>query len=453
MSQRSSFRVKSGIPWWLWLLMTVVSGGVIGAVVVSLIPVDAEAIYRDALVAYDSGEFSKVCRAAVELEQFPDYADKCRLVQGLELISHERPLKAVPLLKEAARNPEIRPLALAYAGQALMKSGEFLKAIEPLTSAIEADDTVSTSRVVLSNLLYELGAFDESLRVSAALLDRSIPELAATRRIRARIFEELGQYADAAAELQAVMELDHTDPSRGRTALLLMKNLNRTGDFSRSLEYAGIAEPPAQREAARAEALLGLGRIEEAVVAVQKAHDATASLREAPGGVGTEAVYDTRLALGRLALKIGKEKAVEILPGLREGLRERARDVNYHRMIADVAALAELPEEAKKYADTHERLNAVQDLYIALRAQVTSSRSDVEGRIRLAELAADLGHFEKSEFWYQAAEKVDQTMKSEIFRRKRARFTSGAARTGSTPGSIWDPTGLSEILERLRNPQ
>ena len=396
-------RVRGGIPWWLWLLMLVIGGGVVAATLTSVIPDDYEKYYQDALSGYEAAERAPMQLAIEKLEHAPAYARKRQMLQGMELMSLSRPLKAVPFLEEASQEPEIRAQSLAYLGQALARGDERLKAVGVLREAIQEDRTAPQPYLTLGGILYELGDFEGAIKELEVLLaSDENKEKSSAHHLYGLVLFELEKYAEAAVQFQAGLTEDPANSANARIAQKLVVCTLNTQEFEKALKFLDSVQPTPMKEVMRAEALLGAGDLDAAVTAIETAIKAQFS---------DPAAYKV---YGRIMLARGGNRAEEAMVALRGAIPVASRDVDFFRVIADVARAAGLGEEAESYEQNFAQLSALRERLRAQRDALQGELTDAAGRIEAGDLAAELQMTDLARFWYDAALRIDPQRSSVI---------------------------------------
>ncbi len=414
--------LKTGIPWWLAGAVIAVCAAVAMVAVLSVVPVNPDRVFQDALADYNyesisaaGGRKSGLVPDALRiLSEFPTHAGERQVLQGIQLIRELRPLKAIPVLESAARLPEVRPQALAYLGQAQSNAENYLDSVHTLRSSIQADDRIDAGYLFLTRVLYELGAWDEALDISDPFVIRRSADVADTRLVRSMIQGAMGRYADAAAELEDALAVDPQGRMNRKLAMFLMDYLNRAGEFRKSLQYVAMAEKSPQMQAIRAIALVGIGDLDAARDSVNAADQETAILNEERSGPGFEVNRDIRRALGAIAIRQGRDVAARVLDRLSTTTGTMGRDIEFMQIMAELAAVAERPDVAANYLREVAELTVRHERFAAQRQQVISNLTDVDGRILAGDLAMEMGDGSQASFWYTAAARLDPAAAARI---------------------------------------
>jgi len=375
-------RVSSGIPWWIWGVLLIIGGGIGISLLQKSIPEDPAVLFADAIAAFDNKDPQLIQENLQKLRAYPDFSGQQSLLDGMLLLSSSRPLKAIPVLDEAAKEPAVRPKALLYLGMAYAQAENPQMAISTFEAAIKDDENAHSARHSLAMLLQDILAWDESLQHLTFLAEKEYKP-AQILRTRGELRFELGQYEEAANDLEAAIKADKNDPTNSLKADRLVQSLLRTGDLSRAEEYAGLLDQPGAREKLVAEKLFAEGKTNDLMQSLERIR------RESPG--------DTRAALlmGKAMLQESSaEKAAVGLVIIRPILAYGSRNIELYQVAADLGRKAgdeTFVDLAQKNVD---RLTELNKEFDAALAEVIGTREGFLSRMRLAELAIETGRLE-----------------------------------------------------------
>ncbi len=399
----SQVRVKSGIPWWLWALMAIVTGAVVLATVINMVPPNPEKDYQDGLQAWEGGKLPPLRTAISRLEGNAAYAGKLEMLKGLELMANSRPLKAVPVLEKASENPEVRIQSLSYLAQALARGDRRPEALVVLEKAVKEAPENALPRKALAGILYEIGAFERSLEEFSSL-EKSENGLSADfYGLRGEMLMHMEQFSEAVVAFRAAIDADPNSASKSILIQNIANCLYRQGDFEGSLKVLDDLTPGPEKDILRAESLVGLGKLDE----VRKIVDAATSQTS-----NSDPRMTRKMEL-RLAVNADKEKAGPLLAKLRESVPMFSRDADYYSALAKLAALAGQDEESKVYLENEQALLAIQAEYKEKLKETIRNQNDGAARMVLGDLAADSGSYEQARFWFSAAGKADPSLAAE----------------------------------------
>ena len=124
-----------------------------------------------------------------------------------------KPLLAIPMLQDAAKDPEVRIQALSQLGNAYLRSGQRAKCIGAYETALQEDENADDVRLSLANVLKEILNWDDSLKQLKILQDHSFrPGI--VHYMAADIYLEMDQFSEAATEYEAALRADPTDADK-----------------------------------------------------------------------------------------------------------------------------------------------------------------------------------------------------------------------------------------------
>lgn len=401
------------------------------AVVTSLIPSDPAQLFQKGLAGFEQGSRAQLTAAITGLESEPDYKPELQLLQGLELLSVSRPLKAIEVLEAAAQEPRIRNQALSYLGQALARGDNRLKAIEVLDEAVRASADNPFPHYLLGEILHDIGAYERALQeLDLFTQGTSSPAPASaptggtpaasgttsndnTRRARAfglrgDMLIDLGRPKEAAVEFEKAISVSAVNPENSSYAIKRVQSLISAGALDEANKAIDGVDPGAAKDAERVILLVAAGEIE-------KASEIVAEGLKLPGADPS---------LQRLNAKVksrtDKATAEKSLSELRFAVPNLSRDADFFESLAEVAKLAERADEAAVYAENARRLRELKTKYHAQVAATSGDLKDAAGRIAAGDLAAEIGLYEPARSWYLMASMIDPSATEQIGERLQA---------------------------------
>ena len=435
-------RVSSGIPWWIWVLLLIVGGGIGFSLLQKSIPDDPAVLFADAITAFDKQEPMVIQENLQKLKAYPNFVGQQNLLDGMLLLSSSRPLKAIPVLQEASTEQAVRPKALFYLGMAYAQAENPLLAISTFESAIKDDENAHNSRQSLALLLQDLMAWNESM-VHLTFLAEKEYKPGQTLKTRGEMRFELGQYKEAADDLEAAIKADKTDPTNSVKADRLVQCLTRMGELSRAEEYAGLLDRPDARERLVAEKLFADGKTTELMQSLERIR------RESP--------TDARAALlmGKAMLKESSaEKAAVALVIIRPILVNGLRNPELYQVAAELGRKVEDETFANLAQQNADRLTELNKEYDEALVAVIGTREGFDVRLRLAELAIETGRFElagkvtdsmlrsdpdKGEQVFAVRQRLFEPV-PELFSTKTSTSPAAPEQAAAAPGGIPTPT-------------
>ena len=396
-------RVKSGIPWFVWLLMILVGGGVVIGLFASLMPVDPEKSFKDALAAYESKNSELFSSASKTVQSVAGYEKHTELLQGLDLLGKARPLKAVPLFESAAENPDLRTMALSYQALAMSRGEQRTAAIDVLQEAISSDPENPVPHGILGGILYELGAFQKAIPELLFTVEHSSnSEAAAAHSLRAGMLSDLDRFEEAAVEYEEALTRNPANPSNGMLGLKLLQCLNKSGQFEKTLKMIETADSSPQRDAIRAKALLEVEGSEEALKFIKTAFQ------------GEQQDSSLYTAYAEAMKSQPKEDIEKALPKLRQAMLRLSRDPDYFAAMAEVLKIAEANEEAALYEKNALQLQDSLSQYRQVRASVITNHTNATDRVRAGQLAGECGLYEQAQLWLTTAKRIDPSLQKTV---------------------------------------
>ncbi len=375
-------RVSGGVPWWLWTIMTIIIGGVGYSVITNSIPVDADQLYKDAMAAAGRNDGVTLKKNSELLKQFPDRVPQQKILEAINWMGTSRPLKAIPLLKEAAEDPASRLEALKLLGAAYAAATDRKSAIATFESVLKVDPDAHEARVSIARILVDCLAWEEALQHLNHLAEQKhlLPHVL---QMRAEIRMTLGQYAEAATDYEQSIAADETDPTNGLKATKLVQCFIHTANYKKISEYVDRVDNPQNGVVAKAEVHLSENRLNEALDVMDEIR------RENPYDAAVLCVY------GRVMRKHNTpEKAVEAVAVLRPALKMATRDVDLYRVFVELARAAGETELASLAQQNVDQLDVLEKEFNAALANVIRNRDGIEDRLALAGLAKQLERFE-----------------------------------------------------------
>ena len=263
-------RVSNGIPWWLWLVIGGFGLFVGVTVLQKTIPEDPKLLVQEGFDALSNGNVAVVERNVVKLRQYPEHAADTKLLEGMLYIGKSKPLLAVPLLREAADDPQLRVKALTQLGSALTRSRQRLEAIEVFETVLKEDESADDARLNLAFLYKDMISWDTSLQHLLVLKEHG-HSLGAVHQMLAEIYFEMGKFDEAAAEYKAAIEAEPASPANSQKASRFISSKIASGNLEGIEEFASMVDGPGVRAAAEAPVLAQKGDTDEALSSLDHA--------------------------------------------------------------------------------------------------------------------------------------------------------------------------------------
>jgi tetratricopeptide (TPR) repeat protein len=365
--------------------------------VVKSIPEDPKVYYENGLAALENDD-PVVGEASIQkLKEFPEYAAKQKLLAGMLNLGTAKPLLAIPLLEEAAKEPDIRKKALTHLGNAFLRSAQRSACISTYETLLQEDEDADDVRLSLANVFQGMISWEDSLKHLLILRDRNY-EPSIVHELIGDVYFDLGRSDEAAVEFEAAFRADVTDPTNARRALKVVRcaigkgNVQDLEDFLPSLDNASA------RSCAVALELVKENKLEEAIAGIENA------LEHAPGDAGLNRVY------GQIVAEMAsEEKAVEALKRLRRPLEFNCRNVKLFEVVVRLAGIAKKEKLAALAQQNVDQLKTLDEQFLVKLNEVIKTRDDIQGRLDLGDLALEAGRFETAQACYQSVSLIDET--------------------------------------------
>lgn len=404
-------RVSSGIPWWIWVALCVVGGGIGFSLFQNAIAEDPAKLFADAMLAAQNKDGKLIESNLEKLKQFPEFAGQQKLLEGMLMLNRSRPLKAIPMLQEASEEKAVRGKALMYLGIAYAQAEDSMMAIKTFESAIQDDENAFEARHSMAMMLNDMMAWEEALTHLNFLAEKEYKP-AQILKTRGDILFDLGKYKEAAADLEAAIKADQTDPMNSVKADRLIQSLTRLGDHEKVTEFVGLIDRPGANERLEAETLFAAGNTSEIFEVLDRI------LREAPNDARAAQIYAQTMLKQKTA-----EKAAEALVIIRPLVTSVTRNLDLYKSLAELSRMAGDDEVAGLAQQNVEQLTELNSQYDAALAATIRTRDEYEPRFKLAELALETGQLEQAMKYCEAVSRLHPEKAAEIDALKQRVFT------------------------------
>lgn len=341
-----------------------------------------------ALAALDRGDFAPARRLVASYRSVPSQQTQTTLLRGAMLLKKGHWYPALDDLERVQGQPMLRLQALTLAGQAWYHLGRHVEAQEALQEVVrQAPNSVDAHRWLAASY-YDLGAIHDALvhLQRTAELD---PADQRPHRLLGLIYKDYERFSDAvlAYEESLRRKPDQADADNVRLemATCLMK-LRRHRDALNSLAACGDSP---EIDVVRAECYYAIGEMAQAKETLARASS------RAPDNL------DILLLRGTIILDEGNaQRAVEIL--------SRAADLHphdymVHFQLAQAHSQADQPKQAEKEQNTAERIRTLRKEFAELHQAAWDQPRNAQIRLRLAELATELGRPDLADVWLKSA--------------------------------------------------
>jgi len=395
-------RVRSGVPWWLWLI----AGAMTLAVVVGILSAqkkeDPGDLFDRAVTAAERSDIDTLAGLMAELAGYEGHQDEVTVLQGIEAALTNRDPKAVRLLNPFLDHKEerLRGLAIGYSATCCRRIGDAVQARDLLLKAV-------------------------SLAPSDAQIHRQLAEF----------YENVGALQPAFEEAERVLELD---PEYKYATQMMARLHMEQGRLEKAIEiYESVLDTPGKRISSSPDTvkrylgcLLRTGRADTALVFL----DDNPSIVTEPG-VGlaifmecgeTSRARDVLELMGfndpnsSLMVRLKAQDAVDeenwdkAIGLLAQGILVAPRNRPVFELLQLSASKNNMPELEQVAAAN---LQAIRDLEKQYHQAIVDIGDDVEDadlRLNVARLATELGKIAEARHWTASAGQVDPARQAKI---------------------------------------
>jgi tetratricopeptide (TPR) repeat protein len=377
-------RPSGGIPWWIWLVGGVFAVALVGALVPRLFPTDPQVLFNEALVILESPtpDLEKLNETVETLKTLPEWTGQVKYIEARMEVGRNMPLKAIPKLIEAMKSDAVRGKAGLLLGRAYGTAGKFEDAVSTLTLVLDDPEVGDDARFIAASILANGLALQDAYEHVQAL-KKSGYKPAQVYQQEGDILMDYGRFEEAAVAYRKSLDETGDSPVMNNVADRYLTCLVKAGKLSEADQYVDMIEDPSRGSKFQALALLGKGKITEALTVLDSRR------REMPL-VGESAVVAAKVCLAEGNV----EKIKAELPSMISTVTKMTRNRDAFETLAEMASKAgnePLANSAKKNA---EQLKAIEDEFRKEVVAVSATRNDVDGRLKVASLAIQCGEYD-----------------------------------------------------------
>ena len=399
MNQTQPLRVKSGLPWWLWIMLAFATIAIGAGVIFSSVPDDPKQLFQQAQKEFEASEQENFLVTLAKLEKFPAYEAHTKLLKGMHASRQSRDPKAIELYEEALQNAEIKPLVLQQLGDVKSRLGDFRGAISDYEEAIElAPETADRSRILLAKLYYAVG----TLKLAEDTLNVVVQNESANREARTmlgRLKVDQRRFEEAMEDYSALLK-SPGDFAAASPALLegyarcALETGNKEVMTTISKEYVPLIEDMILKTQIQ----IALGDIEAIESALME------------GVQNPDATLPTKISAAMIEVASGKnDKAQQLLT---ECIQMAPRDL---RVMEAAAKLYAATGDTKRQAIAQQNVEQIKDLQAQRLEKLKSignSVDDPQSRFEMGLLSVQLAEFNEVQRWFGVVLAMDPTMAS-----------------------------------------
>ncbi len=402
-------RVSSGLPWWLWLLLLLVTAGVVGGLIFSVVPENPQEVFRTAVEAGRSGRIQELRSGIARLERYPEFQEHRKLLEGMQAVADMRDPKAIELLEEVSDNPELSGYALSSVALAYRRTGQLVKCVSALQTAVDSNPDAVQPRLELADMYLQLGGLKLAVKEVEAVLkaDPDNPDALATL---GTAYWEMRDFQAAADRLGGSLktpgQLSAATPGvieRYLKSVVALKDLDALSNFGS--EHASLVTD----DELRAEILLLQGDTTGLQGMIDKMKE-----------FGGEAPGVTKLKAMQALQNDEAEKAFQLLTGLTTII---PRDAGIWEMLRDAAIKLDRTQIAEIAQQNVDGLNEIEEQYRQVASQETGQVDQIDPLVKLGDLAMAVGQYELVYLWYQRASAIDPSLAEAALEKRREMYT------------------------------
>lgn len=344
--------------------------------------------FKLAVAALDRGDFALARSYARELKASQQTAPRASFLRGAMLLERGCYYPALDLLGQAKQDPDLEAASLTLMGQAWYRLGLHLEAQAALHQVLKREpDSVEAHRWLAASY-YDLGVIDKAMAhlERTADLDRADPR---PHRLLGLIHKDFEQYEDAIPFYEESLRRK-SDQEDAREIRLELAGCQI--EIRRYRDALATLEPCSDRpevNVLRAKCHHGQGDVEAAEAALARA------LEQEPDN------FDALLLRGTMLLEDGDARAA--LEALGRAIELRPKDYMAHFRLAQAYAKSGEHELADAEQKQVEEIRAIRHEFSQLHRTAWENPGSVQVRLRLAELARQLGRPDLAEVWLRSA--------------------------------------------------
>jgi tetratricopeptide (TPR) repeat protein len=397
----ASKSVQGGIPLWIWVVLIGLGGALAIGLIIQLTPSDPMLHFDKAVQAFNEKNSELLLEEIEKFNEFDGYESEKRLLEGMKWIAESRPLKAIPLLKEAMAEKTTRLAAMTALGRAYRNAAEIGPAVEILEQVIAEDPDNIDAQTMLVNIYHDLGLIEKTIRMAETLIEKN-QSLQAAYRARGEMYKRLGKFSEAAKDLETAVDSEANNFMTPVIGMSMLQCLIKAEDFEEAARFLEMADPGPPRELMQAQILLGRGQAEESYETVRKIIGEVS---------GEPIVYVT---IGRAILEAKPARAQEAIDMILRELFYMNRNEDLYAVLADLSVAVGDEEKAELYRQNRDKLAEIKATYYARINEQDPSLMDPQWHLETGDLAAELRDFESARYWYDAARRLDASLANAI---------------------------------------
>ena len=350
-----------------------------------------ETLLTQTEIALETNDYETVFEKTRELEEFPEFRIRAKTIQATALARIEAFPQAEKILRNLSPTGAEREEILLTTIELLYRQENLTRALELVQGLIaEMPDSVGAHRWAAS-IHYDLGSLALTEQHFQQIA-RLAPEDYRPYRLLGQIHLDFEQYAEAIEDYRALLERNPPEQFLREGRLKLIDALLRQRRPEEAYDLIQQAGHPKELKLAEARCLFHLGKLEQAMEVLASLPNA---FEDDPARL--------RL-LGNIALLEG-----DVTRGVEYLELANKRNPNDVETLYQLALAYRQAGNQAAYETTMGRKTHVEALYnemTELSKQILIETSNVEIRLRLAEICRELGLNDLALVWERAAKAI-----------------------------------------------
>lgn len=354
-------------------------------------------LYRAAIAALDVGKTAQARKAQEELQAMPQRPVLAQAIEGFALAKEGRFDEAIAIAQEVSRVPVMRGEAYLIAGEAFFKKGLWVDAIDAFEGAVETEPNNPRPHRWLGMIHYDLGSMYEAVRHLREVAKLDPSDLAALR-LAGLIHRDYEKFDEAIADYESVLSRGLPEETELKVKLELADSYRQLKRHEEAI--AAISDCP---ETADVLAMCGacmesIGEMEEGQRLASRAID-----------------FDPRHKLANLVagrLHMANQSWPEAIASLKVALDADPTDHATRYILGRALVLSGDRDAGEAELAKAEGLKGISLKLSELHLEALAKPQDAAVRLKMGELAEELGRPQTALNWYRAALSLDGSLQT-----------------------------------------
>jgi tetratricopeptide (TPR) repeat protein len=350
---------------------------------------DPAQLYKTGLNAAAANDWNMVLQIADRLRRSPQHKAHASLLIGLELQSRNQLERAFVEFSKANSHPETQEDSYFHAGSICYQSRQYRDCIRLLDQCLTWNPDRAEAHRLIAAACYDIGAMGKAIQ-HLDHVERLSPGDFRPIYMRASILLDSERFGDAAIAFAHAAEHVETGNTVADEILAEWGNcLIRLRRFDEALAVMKNANPWPDVQARRAQASFSLRRFDEARAFAEEA------LQKEPLHL------EASLVAAQCDEHFGDpEKGIR---QLKKCLEQSPHQLLLHQRLGDMMASNGQTEDALIHRQRAHQIAELRAQFADMHQAAAIDSSDADLRVKLAELAEQLGEVDLASGWYQAA--------------------------------------------------